>query len=359
MRPLLALLPLLAACGGTPEFAFEVRGPQVALVAEDSALVAFRTRAASTGAIEYGETTAYGTRLDSPLGHEHAFPLTGLAPGTTVHYRILVNGIVEGADHAFRTASPDPPLRFVVFGDCGGGGAAQRDVALRIAESDPDLALLTGDLIYESGREIELDPHYFRPYRELVDRIPFYAALGNHDVIAEGGRPLLDAVHLPGDERTYSFDRGPAHFVALDSNGDLDAQALWLETDLAASAATWTFVFFHHPPYSTSIYGSDLAVRAALVPVFDRHAVDVVFAGHAHVYERTHPLQADAVAAGGTVYVVTGGGGKSLYPVGTSWFTAFSASAYHHVRVDLQGASLDLAAVGLDGSVLDRVTLTK
>ena len=54
--------------------------------------------------------------------------------------------------------------------------------------------------------------------------------------------------------------------------------------------------------------------------------VDLVFSGHDHAYERTAPI-------GGVIYVVSGGGGKELYPAGKSEWTTFSHSVHHAVRV--------------------------
>lgn len=57
--------------------------------------------------------------------------------------------------------------------------------------------------------------------------------------------------------------------------------------------------------------------------------------------------------------MVTGDGGRLLYANGRSHFTAFSASAYHVTQVDVEGSSLVLKAVHVDGTVLDQVQITK
>jgi hypothetical protein len=56
--------------------------------------------------------------------------------------------------------------------------------------------------------------------------------------------------------------------------------------------------------------------------------VDLVFAGHDHVYERTVPIR-------GVSYVLSGGGGRRLYPAGEGRLTACSRSAHHAVVVRL------------------------
>jgi hypothetical protein len=60
----------------------------------------------------------------------------------------------------------------------------------------------------------------------------------------------------------------------------------------------------HHPLYSSGKkHGSETRLRAVLEPLFTRYHVQVVFAGHDHVYERTKPQQ-------GIQYFITGAGGK-------------------------------------------------
>jgi hypothetical protein len=67
----------------------------------------------------------------------------------------------------------------------------------------------------------------------------------------------------------------------------------------------------------------------------------------------------DYIDPAGTVYVVTGGGGKSLHATATLPFTAFTESAYHFVVLDVAGTSLTLRAIRRDGTEMDRMTITK
>ena len=72
-------------------------------------------------------------------------------------------------------------------------------------------------------------------------------------------------------------------------------------------------------------HASDAGVRAALAPIFDRFAVDLVVQGHNHQYERTDPIcggvatraAADGAsveaARDGTTYICCGSGGRPRY----------------------------------------------
>jgi hypothetical protein len=84
---------------------------------------------------------------------------------------------------------------------------------------------------------------------------------------------------------------------------DKDQQA-WLQKELEASRSKWKIAFFHHPIYSSGgRHGSEVDLRAIVEPLFIKHGVSVVFAGHEHFYERLKPQQ-------GIQYFTNGGGAK-------------------------------------------------
>jgi 3',5'-cyclic AMP phosphodiesterase CpdA len=253
-------------------------------------------------------------------------------------------------------------LNFAVVGDTGTGGEEQAAVAGLLERMKPGFVLLTGDVVYPNGGYGSYGPNFFTPYRELLKTAPILPALGNHDVATRNGEPYLDTFKLPHNnpqntERYYSFDKGNAHFVSLDSelyhdNGAVStaAQKAWLARDLASTDKPWKFVYLHRPLYSSSEHGSDLEIRKDLEPVLARNEVDIVFSGHDHDYERTEKIKS-------VTYVVTGGGGRGLYEAGKSNWTAVSASEHNAVKVSLQSQDLHLEALRPDGRVLDRLDL--
>jgi len=154
-------------------------------------------------------------------------------------------------------------------------------------------------------------------------------------------------------------DWGNAHFVALDTNQDYSAgsaQYDWLVNDLQASTQPWKLVFFHQPAYSSGSHGSTGAVQTYLVPIFETYGVDIVFNGDDHEYERTCPILDGActtLQGGGVVYYVTGGGGASLYSPSGRWFTAYGASLYHFLQVEVNDCWLRVDPVRTNGNVFD------
>jgi Purple acid Phosphatase, N-terminal domain/Calcineurin-like phosphoesterase len=90
-------------------------------------------------------------------------------------------------------------------------------------------------------------------------------------------------------------------------SGKPNLQTLWLEETLAQArrdpGVDMIVVFMHQCAMSTSVpgNGSDLGIRRAWLPLFDRYEVDLVLSGHEHDYERTYPVRGYDRGAHGTV----------------------------------------------------------
>ncbi len=379
----LGLIALAAPLAADPVLALTfTRHPSVWLRTTDSITIAWQTDAPSTGTVLFGTTPELGEeRTHVGSGVDHEVLLDGLTPGTTYFYRVVSDTDTTGGTDTFAAAPiGDAPFRFLAFGDLGRATPEQLEVAARVDSLDADLAILTGDIIYEAGEAANFTPQYFDVYRPTIARIPFYPSLGNHDVVTANGLPYLDAFHLPSNnpaasERYYSFDFANAHFVALEVTIENDlpdpTMLAWLDADLAASSKLWKVVYFHVPMLSNpGAHGGDDVIRTELQPIFEARGVDLVFQGHNHFYTRTFPTIGTTPVAvaqephyinpGAPVYVVTGGGGRYLHELGpTLTYEAFSKSTFHVTAVDVSGNTLTLRAIERDGAVMDSMTLSK
>jgi hypothetical protein len=286
--------------------------------------------------------------------HQMWARVDGLQPSTIYCYA-LGGALTDRI--GFRTApaadSPEP-IRFLAFGDSGGGGSDQRSLADQMTLFPYDLVVHTGDLAYDSGSIDDIEATVFGFYADLFRHLPLVPASGNHDYETMQGAPFRGVFALPGDngEKWYSYDWGRIHFVALDTEASYATQAAWLDDDLAATALPWKVIYFHRPPYSSGRHGSDTALRSALEPVFEKHRVQLVLSGHDHNYERTVPQR-------GVQYVVTGGGGVGTRPVGSSSFTAFSEDVIHFVYVDATVDEMVLHAIDATGTEFDAVAIAR
>lgn len=224
-----------------------------------------------------------------------------------------------------------------------------------IQSRQPDFVTISGDLVESGGEQRDWDEFWHHittadGTRSMASHIPFLAVPGNHEYY-EG--PSLDRYDQPGSNRAiarfltyfespgnrasdpiqqksyYRLDYGPVTLIGLDvangsphqSAGDTNffllgeddpdggrapgfgpgsAQYTWLEAQLSQAQRTsrFTFVLFHHVPYSVGPHGwppgdgkgqdtqSGVPTRV-LTPLFMHYGVDAVIAGHDEIWERS------------------------------------------------------------------------
>ena len=251
-------------------------------------------------------------------------------------------------------------VRFAVIGDTGRGSREQYEVAKQMdafhAEFPFDFVIMLGDNIYGTDLAADMADKFSTPYQALIGGgVVFHASLGNHD---NPNQRFYKAFNM-GGERYYTFQApsgvaGKPHpnaqFFAVDSNYLNKPQLEWLDKELAASKSDWKIAFFHHPLYSSgAAHGSSLESRAVLEPLFMKHAMSAVFAGHDHFYERIKPQQ------GGIVHWVSGAGGSLRKgDVRPSTITAKKFdSDYHFMIVEIAGDDLFFQAISRTGATVD------
>ena len=99
-------------------------------------------------------------------------------------------------------------------------------------------------------------------------------------------------------------------------SGQPNLQTIWLEKTLAEArhdrSVDMIVVFMHQCAMSTSVAGngSDLGIRQAWLPLFDKYEVDLVLSGHEHDYERTYPVRGYDAGDLGTVVAPNPGQAK-------------------------------------------------
>lgn len=300
--------------------------------------------------VEYGEgdsldQRAYGTVHQAPgdIGWTHEVSIDGLKPNSRYSYRVGGAGDWSPT-YQFKTAPDDlcTPYNFVVLGDDRSDddrGASPRwnGIFQESMNSNPLFILNSGDLVMD-GQEPEHWKNWLSasdPYLAIAPHMP---TMGNHDDgPGEGDGAYYNMIfQLPRNdvsntEDYYYFTVGNAIVVCLSTQGfsygsrPFQDQADYLDRVLTENPRMWRFVFFHHPIHTSyiDIFGQEIGAvpnengqNETLVPVIDRHHVDIVFYGHNHWYERYQPMNAGRPverADEGTYYVVSGGAGAMTY----------------------------------------------
>ncbi|MFL5330838.1 MAG: metallophosphoesterase [Gemmataceae bacterium] len=269
--------------------------------------------------------------------------------------------------------------QFAVIGDYGIAGTGESKVATLVKGWSPDLIVTVGDNNYEVGAAKTIDANVGQYYHDYIGNYSgkygpgsatnrFFPTLGTHDWETRSGTPALPTPYLnyftlPGNERYYTFTKGPVQFFCLDSgdgtgtntdNFDPDGassnsvQAQWLHSQLSASTAQWKLVFFHHPPFSSGYFGSTPMMQWP----FQAWGATAVFSGHDHDYER--------INVGGMTYFVNGVGGES-YNAFTSAPVAGSqvryGSSWGAMHVNASDTQIQFQFVAVTGAVIDTYTM--
>jgi hypothetical protein len=312
------------------------------------------------------------------------------------------------------------PVRIWALGDFGDGSASQKAVMHSIekytAGNRPDAWIWLGDNAYNNGKDEEYQKNVFDVYQSaFLQNLPIYPSPGNHDYAGKHDPsvpPYFKIFNMPSEgqaggvsshsESYYSVNYGPVHLIALDTEmrepsglqlfDGKGLQVEWLKADLAANKLPWVVVYFHKPPYSKGSHDSDVeldmkSLREHVNPIFEQYKVDLVIAGHSHVYERSYPMRghygvnetfdaaSHVVAQGsstnhyvvgptgqGVIYVVSGSGGKfggqrPGYPMKSSVYTNNTIGG--SVLLDVTKRKFTLKWIQSDGVVGDEFMIEK
>ncbi len=253
------------------------------------------------------------------------------------------------ARRSLLAGTPDS-LKFAVIGDSGSGQLPQFDVGRQLAAARArfpfELVLMLGDNMYGSQRPQDFVDKFERPYAALLQAgVPFYAALGNHD---NQSNRFYQGFNM-GGERYYTFVKKNVRFFVLDTNLMDAKQLAWIEEALGQSREEWQVAYFHHPLYSDGArHGSNVELRVVLEPLFVRHGVEVVFAGHEHVYQRSTPQK-------GITHFIEGSSGQlrkgNMRP--TAMTAAFFDQDQTFMLVEIAGDEMQFQTISRTGRVVD------
>ncbi|MBM4342161.1 MAG: metallophosphoesterase [Deltaproteobacteria bacterium] len=241
---------------------------------------------------------------------------------------------------SFRTAPKKgdrKPMPFVFAGDSRGGAPTIAVRAPTYAQIPALAWFFSGDM-NTVGTQAEWND-WFKAMQPILDRRPLMPVQGNHELFSDVyynqfALPAMPGLPAEWVEHAWALDIGNVHFVGLDSNSsdNVKGSLEWLTSDLKQAAADkdidFTIVQYHHTTYSAGPHGQTPWVKELLVPLFEKHGVDLVINGHDHIYERSLPILNDKASTPdkGITYVVAGGFYAPAYKNGQGWWTKVS----HH-----------------------------
>lgn len=255
-----------------------------------------------------GRTIKVQDNKELPPVHYHSAVFRDLEPNTLYAYRVKGAGQQWSEWLQTRTAAKTGPVSFVYLGDAQNAVRSHWSRLIRASFQElpkADFILHAGDLINRASRDLEW-AEWFDATGFIHGMIPAIPLAGNHEyenlTLVETAKsqllsilwrpqftlpiePELDAdLHEVVFDVRYSQD---VHFFILSTQSKkLQQQTAWLDAQLTASDAKWKIIAMHHPIFSSAPWRDAPDRREALLPIINKHGVDLVLQGHDHTYMR-------------------------------------------------------------------------
>ncbi|MCO4747300.1 MAG: metallophosphoesterase family protein [Proteobacteria bacterium] len=290
----------------------------------------------------------------------------GLEPDTTYSYRVGGEGhwsptytfTTPGAPGSFES------FRFAMVGDSRGAYETWGTVLELIDAHDPNFIIFSGDAVEAGPNQEEWDA-WFEASGDIFASTAVVPAHGNHEFLSSN---YFAQFSLGNNEQWYSVEYGSLHLVNLNDTvaspeHRSEDQVEFMNEVWAETPDSWKMANQHQSIYATCTnHGSNLDVREMWEPVFDSHEVDVVVAGHNHIYERSLPIRNGAAVdeADGTLYLVTGGAGAPLYNnTSDEWFGDIANPIEHYIIADVTADKIDFVVRDLSNNIIDEFSKTR
>ncbi|OPX95184.1 MAG: 3',5'-cyclic adenosine monophosphate phosphodiesterase CpdA [Syntrophorhabdus sp. PtaB.Bin006] len=235
---------------------------------------------------------------------------------------------------------------FAIIGDTGIGvnDLHYRTFLQKIESEGIDLIVHTGDVIDKPGSQGE-----WKRFLEITGNKPtVLISLGNHDINTVKSLKVYE--NLTGRTPYFTFAMNETQVIVLCTElpGEWSRitgkQLAWLSAELA-KPFRYRFVFLHRPLFPAIYYmGASLDKfeqdRNLLHALFIRHHVNMVVAGHEHLYNRT--------IRDGIAYIISGGGGARLHA-----FTEEQGGFFHYIIAKRNKEGYVLRVYDFEGKVRD------
>ena len=259
-----------------------------------------------------------------PIGRLHKVTVSGLEPGTTYRYRIMMQGVLNadnrksivytegyGMDilrHKVTTVTTLKKeydhVKFAVVNDMH-----EHDSVLRADFKDArgkyDFVVFNGDMTSSIDQEEDVVENYLNSAGELfADGTPIFIVRGNHEYRGNDALKWYDYMDNPGGKTYYTFKYGKFFFIVLDSGEDkpdsdirnlgvmavepyVREEAEWLKEVVRSEdflQADTRIVFSHIPPSPKGWHGNRM-VSELFVPILNEAGVDFMLCAHIHSHK--------------------------------------------------------------------------
>lgn len=352
----------LASAGGVARAAPFSKGPYLQSLGKSGVTVKVELEAPAAASLEvYAAGTERRVVETNSLEAKafHVLRAEALAPGTTYDYRVRSGAEKSELGH-FTTAPPgDTPFRFLVYGDSRSDHAAHAAIVRGLLAAPGDFLINTGDMVLAGKDPADWKAFFLIEAPLLRDRCVF-ACVGNHEL--SRGDPAGEVAFLryfsgadENGERTRlygSFRWSNTRFFLLNAMDTWTGEERdWLRQELDRAmfepGLVHRIAVLHHGPFSSGPHGGNPALaRAGITSLLASGKVELVLAGHDHVYERGD--------GEGLKYIISGGAGAPVYEHKLSAPQTMAFESVHHfIEAAVDGPSVKIVARRANGTVIE------
>jgi len=345
-----------------------LKGPYLIEPGETTMVIRWEVDAKSDYKMEFGLSTlnAKIIQLDFRGSKHSAYlyeaVLTQLKPNSTYSYRLA--GHDGQAWYNFKTYDDNQEqFSFVAMGDSRSNPEIFAKIMQQSSSVNPEFIISMGDVVENGGNYEQWENYFFSITEGVFESTPIISTLGDHEGDGDNGelfRYFLRKKEVV-DKQWFSFDYGSAHFISLDYRHPGNQEMIdWFIEDITSANKKWNFVYMHRPSYNLGGHRSTWG-KGIWPELFREYNIDIVFAGHSHLYERFYPVRPENQPnAFPVTYITTGGAGAGLYEVSTNErVLAKAESVNHFTDVNITGDTLSLQAIRMNGSLLDEFQIVK
>jgi len=328
----------------------------------------------------------------------HRVTVKGLKQGASYKYQLSNDSVNWSAAYNYKTV-PAGKFKFAVVGDPQLTMGMQDSASIFANKTTAEgWAATVGKIVSEGayfiisagdqvdtfeGNEAEYN-NFFAPAG--LRNLPIAPTLGNHDTHClfayhfnlpneQNSKPLVCSStgaawsEANSDLGNYYYAYNRVLFIALNTSpypaegsagNYISAFDATIKAAKAANAGKYDWIIVHHhkSTRSAATHAADADIKAYVDAGFEKlmetHGVDLVFAGHDHIFVRSQDKK-------GPVYMtLTTAGGLKYYPVSV---TPANAQNYkqnflpEYTIVEVNGKTITVTTKTVTGNVVDRFTL--
>lgn len=228
-------------------------------------------------------------------------------------YKVVYGDTIESDVFSFTTpATLDKNVSLLIMNDVHGYSQAIPQLLELNGNNPYDFVFYNGDMLSYLKDESQIISGLIKPSAAaFASETPFMYVRGNHETRGAFARNFYD--YVDNDGSYFSFTRGPAFFIVLDTGEDKpdnnmeysglaafdqyrEKEALWLEKQLKSDAckkAKFKVVLMHIPHYHSGDGYGTMQCRKLFGPLFNKYKVDVSISGHTHKYGIFDPAKGE------------------------------------------------------------------